>query len=45
VGLFAENANTCTGQSPGGTAIIATVANGCYPAAGGTTITYKYNMP
>jgi hypothetical protein len=44
-GLYALNASTCTGYRPGGTAIQATVANGCYAAAGSNVITHKYNMP
>jgi hypothetical protein len=45
VGLYALNASTCTASRPGGTAIQATVANGCYAAAGSNVITHKYNMP
>ncbi len=44
-GLYTRNAVFCTGYRPGGTAIQANVANGCYAAAGTTSITYKYNMP
>jgi hypothetical protein len=44
-GLFAENANTCTGSRSGGRAIWAGIANGCYAAAGTNYIGYKYNMP
>jgi hypothetical protein len=33
------------GYRPGGTAIQATVANGCYANIGTNIITYKYNMP
>ncbi len=44
-GLSAENAATCTGSRSGGTAIQATIANGCYAASGTNNITYKYNMP
>jgi len=44
-GLYALNANTCTGYRFGGRAIEATIANGCWAAAGTNLITYKYNMP
>jgi hypothetical protein len=44
-GLHAENAAFCVGYRPGGIAIEATVANGCYAENGGTAITNKYNMP
>jgi hypothetical protein len=44
-GLYAQNANTCTGYRFGGRAIEATIANGCWAAAGTNLITYKYNMP
>jgi len=43
--LYAQNASTCIGSRPGGRAIEATVANGCFAAAGTNFITYKYNMP
>ena len=44
-GLYAQNANTCTGYRLGGTAIQATIASGCYAASGTNIITFKYNMP
>jgi len=44
-GLYANNASFCTGYRSGGTAIQATIANGCIAANGSTVITYKYNMP
>jgi hypothetical protein len=44
-GLYAQNAATCTGDRSGGRAISATIANGCYAAAGTNLITFKYNMP
>jgi hypothetical protein len=43
--LSAQNANTCTGFRSGGRAIEATIANGCWAAAGTNLITHKYNMP
>jgi len=44
-GLYAQNANTCTGDRPGGRAIEATIANGCWAASGTNLISFKYNMP
>ena len=44
-GLYAQNANTCVGSRSSGTAIKATIANGCWAASGTNSITYKYNMP
>ena len=44
-GLLAQNAAFCTGYRYGGRAIEATIANGCWAAAGTNLITYKYNMP
>jgi hypothetical protein len=44
-GLYAQNAAFCTGYRSGGRAIEATIANGCWAAAGTNLITYKYNMP
>jgi hypothetical protein len=44
-GLYAQNASFCTGYRSGGRAIEATIANGCWAAAGTNLITYKYNMP
>ena len=44
-GLYAQNAAFCTGFRPGGRAIEATIANGCWAIAGTNLITYKYNMP
>jgi hypothetical protein len=44
-GLFAQNANTCTGFRPSGRAIWATIGNGCWAVGGTNFITYKYNMP
>jgi hypothetical protein len=44
-GLYAQNAAFCVGSCPSGTAIEATIANGCWAAAGTNAITYKYNMP
>ncbi len=44
-GLYAVSANTCLGYRPGGRAIEATVANGCYAQNGTNFISYKYNMP
>jgi hypothetical protein len=41
----AANASFSTGYGHNGTAIQATVANGCYAAFGTNSITYKYNMP
>jgi hypothetical protein len=45
VGLRAYSATSCVGFCSGGTAINATIANGCIARFGTTTITYKYNMP
>ena len=45
IGVRARNAVFCTASRPGGTALQATIANGCYAAAGTNNITYKYNMP
>jgi len=42
---LAQNAAFCTGYRYGGRAIEATIANGCWAAAGTNLITYKYNMP
>jgi len=44
-GLYTYNAAFCTGSRFGGTAISATIANGCIAYLGTTSITYKYNMP
>jgi hypothetical protein len=44
-GISAGNAAYCTGYRPGGTAIQAYVANGCYAGSGTNNITHKYNMP
>jgi len=44
-GLYAQIAAFCTGFRYGGQAIGATIANGCWAAAGTNLITYKYNMP
>jgi hypothetical protein len=44
-GLYAQNANTCIGYRLNGTAIQATIANGCWAADGTISATYKYNMP
>ena len=44
-GLYAQNAAFCTGFRPGGRAIEATIANGCWAGAGTNLITYKYNTP
>ena len=44
-GLYAQNAAFCVGFRTGGRAIEATIANGCWAAAGTNLITYKYNMP
>ncbi len=44
-GISAANAAYCTGNRSGGTAIQATVANGCYAASGTNNINHKYNMP
>lgn len=44
-GLYAQNASFCTGSRPGGRAIEAIVANGCYATAGTNFISYEYNMP
>jgi hypothetical protein len=44
-GLYAQNAAFCVGERPDGTAIQATLANGCWAADGTNNITYKYNMP
>jgi hypothetical protein len=44
-GLSTDNASFCVGYRPGGTAIDATVATGCYAAFGTNRIIYKYNMP
>ena len=43
--LSAQNANTCVGYRPGGRAIEATIANGCWATEGTNLITHKYNMP
>jgi hypothetical protein len=45
--LQATVANNCTADraSTVGTAIIATVANGCYATSGTNNISFKYNMP
>jgi hypothetical protein len=43
--LVAQNAAFCVGERPDGTAIQATLANGCWAAAGTNLITYKYSMP
>jgi hypothetical protein len=45
MGLYALNAAFCTAIVASGTAIEATVANGCYASSGTNLITYKYNMP
>jgi hypothetical protein len=44
-GLYAHNAAFCTGYHIVGTAIEATIANGCLALAGTNFIAYKYNMP
>jgi hypothetical protein len=44
-GLDAQNANTCVGYRSGGTAIWATIANGCWADDGTISALYKYNMP
>jgi hypothetical protein len=44
-GLYAQNAAFCVGRRPSGTAIEATIANGCWAIEGTNLITYKYNMP
>jgi len=44
IGLAAYNAAFCTGSSSG-TAIRATIANGCIANGGTNSVTYKYNMP
>lgn len=44
-GLYAYNAAFCTGTRIGGTAIQATIANGCIAINGTNNVTYKYNMP
>jgi hypothetical protein len=44
-GISAYNAAFCTGSRPSGTAIQATIANGCIAIFGTNIITYKYNMP
>jgi hypothetical protein len=43
--INAYNAAFCNGYRPGGTAIQATIANGCIASGGTNVITYKYNMP
>jgi hypothetical protein len=43
--LLATNAAFCVGYRPGGRAIEATIANGCWAIAGTNLITYRYNMP
>jgi len=43
--LLATNAAFCVGYRPGGRAIEAYIANGCWALAGTNLITYKYNMP
>ena len=44
-GLSAYNASFCTATRSGGTAIHATIANGCIAQGGTNIVTYKYNMP
>jgi hypothetical protein len=44
-GLYARNAAFCVGSRPSGTAIEATIANGCWAEFGTLLITFKYNMP
>jgi len=44
-GLYAVNASFCSASRPSGRAVEATLANGCWAAAGTNVITYKYNMP
>jgi hypothetical protein len=44
-GISAADAAFCTAYRLGGTAIQATVATGCYAAAGTNIIVNKYNMP
>jgi len=44
-GLDAANAAFCVGSRPGGTAIEAYIANGCWAELGTNFITHKYNMP
>jgi len=43
--IYAYNAAFCNGYRPGGTAIQATIANGCIASGGTNLITFKYNMP
>jgi hypothetical protein len=43
-GLYAQSAAFCVAYNTG-TAIEATIANGCWAAGGTNLITYKYNMP
>jgi hypothetical protein len=45
IGLNAYNAAFCTASRPGGTALLAIIANGCIVTSGASGITYKYNMP
>ena len=46
IGLFAANAAFCVGaRNPGGTALQATIANGCLGLGGTNNIVNKYNMP
>jgi hypothetical protein len=44
-GIFATSVINSTALNCGNIAINATIANGCYTAAGANNITYKYNMP
>ncbi len=45
IGLNTYNAAFCTASRPGGTALLAIIANGCIVTSGSSGITYKYNMP
>ena len=46
IGLSAGTASNCAGEeSSGGTAIQATIGNGCIAYTGTNSVTYKYNMP
>jgi hypothetical protein len=44
-GLYDLNAAFCVGSRSSGTAIQATIANGCWASSGTNPITHKYNMP
>jgi hypothetical protein len=43
--LYAVNASFCTASRPGGRAIQASIANGCYALGGTNLVAFKYNMP